>query len=152
MMFTQEIADRICERLSLGESLRSICRDAGMPNASTVLRWAEAEPFAQQYAQARARGYALLGDEIIDISDEEVTMVRRDKHAAKDDENPDAMVEVVFDAAAVARNRLRVDARKWMLSKMLPKVYGDKVALTGDGGGAILTELTVEYVRPNPTT
>jgi hypothetical protein len=31
------------------------------------------------------------------------------------------------------RDRLRVDARKWLLSKMLPKKYGDKLDVTSDG-------------------
>ena len=39
---------------------------------------------------------------------------------------------IVVDHDHIARSRLRVDARKWLLSKMLPKVYGDKVALGGD--------------------
>lgn len=52
----------------------------------------------------------------------------------------EADVEVVFEgetrrldlsATAIARNRLRVDSRKWVASKLLPKVYGDKLALGG---------------------
>ena len=35
------------------------------------------------------------------------------------------------------RDRLRVDTRKWVASKMKPKKYGDKVELSGPGGGPI---------------
>lgn len=35
---------------------------------------------------------------------------------------------------AVARDKLRIDARKWLLSKMLPKIYGDRNFQTGEGG------------------
>ena len=57
-------------------------------------------------------------------------MVRASKHGVKsDDEGGD--VEVVFDSAAVARNRLRVDARKWVAAKLKPRKYGDKVAVGG---------------------
>jgi hypothetical protein len=115
MAFTQEIADRICAELAEGKSLRAVCAQAGMPAPSTVLAWAEADKaFAEQYAGARARGYQLLADEILEISDD-----------ARGD-----------DAERVARSRLRVDSRKWLLSKMLPKIYGDKadVNLSGEIG------------------
>jgi len=51
---------------------------------------------------------------------------------------------------AVARSRLRIDARKWLASKLAPKKYGDKVAaeLSGPDGGPIREALIVEYVRP----
>ncbi len=49
----------------------------------------------------------------------------------------------------VQRSRLRVDTRKWILSKLAPKRYGDKLQHTGDGGGPIrvrpdLSKLTDE--------
>ena len=57
---------------------------------------------------------------------------------------------MLFDATAVARNRLRVDARKWLASKMAPKKYGDKLQteLTGANGGSIQVASTVTFVRP----
>jgi len=51
---------------------------------------------------------------------------------------------------AVARSRLRIDARKWLASKLAPKKYGDKIdaTLSGPDGGPIKTENTiVEYIR-----
>jgi hypothetical protein len=52
--FSQEIADLICNRMANGESLRAICRDEGMPAASTVCLWAANDKtFAEQYARAR---------------------------------------------------------------------------------------------------
>ena len=42
------------------------------------------------------------------------------------------------------RSRLRVDTRKWVLSKMLPKLYGDKLQHTGEGGGAVLVRITID--------
>ena len=41
------------------------------------------------------------------------------------------------DHERIARSRLRVDSRKWVASKLLPKVYGDRLQHTGDGGGPI---------------
>lgn len=53
---------------------------------------------------------------------------------------------ILCDHDHVSRSRLRVDTRKWMLSKMLPKIYGDKTTteLTSPNGGPIKTETTLD--------
>lgn len=137
MAFSQEIADRICSELAEGKSLRAVCQAEGMPNASTVLRWTETDgSFAQQYAGARARGYQLLADEILEISDDSMGDVLTDKDGNER-----------TDAERVARARLRVDSRKWMLSKMLPKIYGDKLDLNHSGSLKIAKELTEDELQ-----
>ena len=116
-LYTPELAATICERLAAGESLRAICRDEGMPVASTVLDWERTLPeFGERYAAARALGYRLLADEILDIADG----TDRDR--------------LIYDAQEA---RLRVDTRKWLLSKMLPKTFGDKVGVEHSGGVAL---------------
>ena len=120
-MYSQEKADAICSHLADGLSLRKACAAEGMA-PMTVLGWVDAnEPFSVQYAQARMRGYQLLADEIIDISDYADGDIINTEHGPK------------VDAERVARSKLRVDSRKWMLAKMLPKVYGDKVDLNHTG-------------------
>ncbi|MCZ4321442.1 hypothetical protein O4H56_05250 [Pseudomonas anguilliseptica] len=119
---------------------------------TTVLRWLGDDAmaaFRMQYACAREAQADLLAEQILDIADEECTMVRADKHGSNDDDG-EGHTEVVFDSTAVARNRLRVDARKWLASKMAPKKYGDKLQteLTGANGGAIAVNSTVTFVRP----
>lgn len=107
--FSQKIADHICQRLSEGENLRAMCREETMPCQSTVFKWLAAEPaFAELYARARIAQADCLADDIQLIADE----------PAK-------------DAVEVARNRLRVDARKWLAAKMAPKKYGDTLAIGG---------------------
>ena len=86
--------------------------------------------FSEQYARAREAQADKLAEETLAIADEDCTMVRADKHGSRDDDG-EGNTEVVFDATAVARNRLRVDARKWLASKMAPKKYGDKLAVGG---------------------
>lgn len=120
-MFNQATADRICERLAAGESLRKAAEAEGVRHSS-VLTWVETIPaFADQYARAREIGYKLLADQIIEISDD------------SSNDYTDTERGPAFNAEAVARSRLRVDSRKWMLSKMLPKVYGEKVELEHKG-------------------
>lgn len=139
--FTQETADAICQRLIEGESLRTICKTEGMPAASTVFRWlSERKSFQEQYARAREAQADHLAEEILQIAD--------------DGENDTYEVdgETRTNQDVVARSRLRVDARKWLASKMAPKKYGEKVTQehTGEGGGPV--KMTVEFVRANPTS
>ncbi len=87
---------------------------------------------SEMYARARQERADLLADEIVEIADEECTTVKASKHGSSDD--GEGETEVVFDAVAVARNKLRVDARKWVASKLKPRVYGDKLELSGEIG------------------
>lgn len=128
--YSAEYCDAICERLADGESLRAICSDDEMPNRATVFRWLNKyKEFSDQYARAREEQAEALADDLVDIADEQCTMVRADKHGTKADDD-EGNTEVVFDATAVARNRLRIDARKWVAAKLKPKKYGDRVDST----------------------
>ena len=146
--FTPEIADKVCDGIAEGKSLRAMLReDETLPASSTLFRWlSQDKVFSEQYARAREAQADVLFDEVLSIADEEVTMVKKSKHGASSDE--EAEIEVVFDPTAVARNRLRVDARKWMAGKLRPKVYGDKVDLTHANPDGTNLNWTVEFVRP----
>lgn len=140
--FTQEIADAICERIADGESLRSICQGDGMPNRITVFRWLNdpgRESFRNQYARAREEQAEFYAESIVDISDEvEVEATYQGEE-----------VKLDLSSAAIARNRLRVDARKWYASKLAPKKFGDfkAVELTGADGGPVLIQATAADER-----
>ncbi len=136
MAFNQVAADAVCAMLEDGKSLRAACRELEL-TPSTVLQWSKDNAdFQKQYTCARETGYKLLADEIIDIADEKEVQVRYDGEDTTLDLSP----------TAIARNRLRVDTRKWMLSKMLPKIYGDKLELSGDPDKPLTTVTRVELV------
>lgn len=119
-VFSQEVADAICERLGEGESLRTICGGDDMPAASTVFKWlAEKTEFSEQYARAREKQADFYAEEIIQIADDG----RNDTYMT---ENGPAV-----NHDAIQRSRLRVDARKWYASKLAPKKYGEKLAVGG---------------------
>lgn len=119
--FTQEIADRICERLADGESLLSVCRDPNMPAKITVLKWlSRNEDFAAQYAHARVLQAEVRAEEILAIADDGSNDTYEDE---------DGNVRVNNDV--VQRSKLRVDSRRWLMAKMAPKKYGDRLELTG---------------------
>ena len=131
--FSQELFDRICDRIAEGESLRSICQADDMPSKTSVMRWlANDAALSDQYARAREMQADALFEEILEIADDGSADMRS---AGKGDGS------LVFDAEHVQRSRLRVEARKWMAGKLRPKVYGDKLALGGaDDLPAIKTE------------
>lgn len=153
--YTAELALQICDHIASGLPLRAIAALPGMPALSTMMVWLDGRhaEFTEQYARAREAQADKMAEEILSIADEECTMVRADKHGSKDDDGS-GNTEVLFDATAVARNRLRVDARKWLASRMAPKKYGDKIQAehSGPNGGVIQVASTVTFVRATPRT
>lgn len=139
----------ICEVLALSESLEEACRRVpDAPHPATVLKWVEKYPdtLGQEYAHARKIGYQLLGDKIDRIAAETYSMVTVHKQDSEGNYlfNTDgapvlSQVLVPLSADVMASKRLQVDTLKWKLSKMLPKVYGDRstTELTGAHGGPI---------------
>lgn len=130
--YSQATADAICARLADGESLRAICRDEGMPDKSTVFRWLAAhDTFRDQYAHAREAQADEMFEDLLDIADDGT----RDTYT-------DSEGRERTDTDVIARSKLRVDTRKWMLARMSPKKYGDRVTteLTGEGGGAVIIQ------------
>ena len=127
--YTPEVADKICERIAEGESLRTICLDADMPHRATVFRWLSNQSFRDQYTRAKEEQAETLADEIVAISDEP----------------PPITPAGSTDSGHVAWQRNRVEARKWVAAKLKPKKYGEKVQteVSGPDGGPIQSTLDV---------
>lgn len=125
--YTEAIAQEVCQRLAEGESLRSICKDKHMPVPSTIYLWVidDREGFSKQYARARAIQAENMFEEILDISDD-----NKDDWMTVGRKGQEFQIE---NKEVTNRSRLRVDSRKWYLSKVLPKKFGDKVDVTSDG-------------------
>lgn len=138
--YTPELAAEICERLAAGESLRAICRDAWMPSDFAVRNWAinDVEGFLSRYMRARDIGLDVMADELLDIANTPVEGVRRE-------ESDDGVKEVREDM--LGHRRLQVDARKWYLSKLAPKRYGDRQALEISGSVDIATTIAAARKR-----
>lgn len=123
-IFTQELAEKICLRLSGGESLRRICEDKDMPAATTVHQWVlnDIGGFSKQYAQARNIQAEVMFDEILDIADDGTNDLMTITKG-----NSSYNIE---DREVTSRSKLRVESRKWYLSKIVPKKFGDKMDVT----------------------
>lgn len=122
--YTEKLAEKICERIASGETVRGIGRDPKMPDAATIFRWAalDHEGFHEQYARAREVQAENMFEEIVEIADGASDVI---KSGAEKKSGAFAQVE-----------RNRVDTRKWYLSKVLPKKFGERnVHVTEDKDG-----------------
>lgn len=125
-IYSDELVDIICSRISGGESLKRICECDDMPGKTIVFQWLGKYPeFLEKYEAAREAQAHLLAEETLEIADDG----RNDWMAKNDPDNPG----YAANGENIQRARLRVDARKWFASKLLPKKYGDRqaVELTG---------------------
>ena len=102
--YNDDLIDDICLRIADGRSVNSICNDADMPSKAIIYRWLDKYPeFVDKYQRAMKQREEFHFDEMLDIAD-----------------------DVLPETAEVARAKLRIDTRKWVLSRMNPKKYGDK--------------------------
>ncbi len=119
---TDKLSRHICKRLACGETLRKICKEPGMPAVSRVLDWVvnerkpEYQIFRERYARARRAQAEYWADEIV-----ECAMLANDKNAH-----------------AV---RAKIDGLKWILAKLHPEKWGDRVMNVHSGS------LKVESVK-----
>lgn len=121
--YSKAMAELICERVSTHTiGLARLCQMYDdMPNKDTVNAWRSLYPeFSAQYAQAKIKQADLLAEEIIDIADDATNDWME---SLSDDEQSDGWR---FNSEHFQRSRLRIDTRKWLASKLLPKQYGDQ--------------------------
>lgn len=124
--YTPEMADRICEQLADGKSLRSICKQEGFPCKTTVFCWLRERPeFQRIYSIAKDECAELYAEETVEIADDGTN----DYMESNDPDNPGYRV----NGEHIARSRLRVDTRKWIACKLKPKKYGDKIDIAHSG-------------------
>lgn len=131
--YTDVMARKVCSELLDGRSLRTICKNPRYPNIDTVKKWLidpRFEAFREMYYYARRAAAELLMDEVIEIADEtEHDWIETfDKKGDPNGFKP--------NNEAIQRSRLKIDTRKWLASKLIPRIYGEKLevehGVTGD--------------------
>ncbi len=129
--YTEEIGNFICEQISHGKTMTSICKEEGMPSIATIYSWLSPlhpnhnENFLKSYLISREIQAEVLADEIKDISDE------FDK---KD------------DGTKVNRARLRTENRKWLAAHLFPRKFSDKMQITGAEGKDLIPSIPTKVV------
>lgn len=121
--------DKILEEIEKCHKYQEIAERVGVSRHGLVA-WMERNE-KDRYARAREDRAHTLADEILNIADNDATEVLLVDGLPMLDENGKA-VRLVSNAG-VQHAKLRVDTRKWLASKMLPKVYGDKQELNVSG-------------------
>lgn len=130
----QDTRNDILDKLSVGKSLREICSAEGMPSESLVRKWVtQDDDFGTQFARAREAGMEALGDEILQIADSQEGDI-----IVSDDGRE------IVNHDAIQRAKLRVDTRKWIMSKIAPKKYGDRLDLNHSGSIDTMSDSAVD--------
>jgi hypothetical protein len=128
-----DLAAAICRAVADGEPIRRACAAHGI-SWTTMYDWVHAHPeFADMLQRARIAATERIADEMLTISDD-----------ASNDfityETRDGNVRLLPNHAAVQRDRLRCESRRWLMQKWNPQRYGgdaQRLELTGAGGGPI---------------
>jgi len=129
--YSEAMTDKICHAIATSnKGLNAICKEEGMPSPAMVYDWlTKHETFQEKYARAREMQADFLLEEIVNISDD----------TSNDTiETPKGDIP---DNEWINRSRLRVDVRKWFMSKVHPKKYGDKIQ-TEHSGSVKLEQVT----------
>ena len=107
-LYTPALAETLCKRIAEGESLRAICRDPGMPTEGAVRAWARdnRDGFGARYRLARELQFEFWADQIVELADA---------------------------SEADPRDRqVRIDVRKWLLSKLAARRYGERLLVASE--------------------
>jgi len=125
--WNDELESSVLADIESGLSLRATAEKNGISKALILRKVRDVESFRDQYARAKEIQLEQMADDITTIADS-------------------------ADAADHQVARLRVDTRKWLLSKLVPKKYGDRVEqfISGPDGAPIQAAITVEFVKPKP--
>lgn len=115
--FTDEIFETICQRLENGRVLRAICADEEMPDRSTVLRWIAAD-------DGKRRRYDLARQACVEFWSDEIIQIATD---GSKDTIIDEKGRPRCDHEWVNRSRLRIDTIKFLMTKINPLKWGDKL-------------------------
>jgi hypothetical protein len=126
-----KISQLVLDGMRSGLSAFKACKAAGV-NQSTFNDWLNADPaLAADYARAREDLIESMAQEVLDLADSEVPA---DQDGKK-------------DWQAIQKHKLQVDTRKWLLSKLAPKKYGDKLELSGDPANPLVQRIERVVVK-----
>ena len=119
-IYSEELAEQICNRIASGQSVRQICELEQFPARSTVMQWlAEKEDFRTKCARARELQADYMDDLILEAAN------------ACNEENYQS-------------TRVKISAYQWRASKLKPKVYGEKIQQEHSG------ELGIKVIAIQP--
>lgn len=114
--YSSELGRKICDTIAIStHGLRKLCAlNPDFPAVETLRMWSiYNEEFSAWYAKAKLHQANNLAEDCLDIADDSSEDIRITKDG-----------DEAFNGEFAARSRLRVDTRKWLAAKLLPKQYG----------------------------
>lgn len=117
----------ILDALETGVSLHKACRDLGenAPTSTLFTYWVRQSPeLTELYATSRMRGYLTFAEDLQEIADNPHQGITTTTTIG-----PEGKEVKVVEADMLGHRTLQVATRKWLLSKFLPKVFGDRLQL-----------------------
>lgn len=126
-VYTKKVAASICQYIMEGMSIREIERQEGMPCSTTIFNWLALDKngFVEQYTRAKECQSEYMAEEMLEISDD-----AQNDYMKRNHEDNEGWQE---NGEHIQRSRLRIETRKWLMSKMKPKKYGDKLRTEHSG-------------------
>ena len=121
--------DAICDIIISGKSLRTALSKVKLSSQTFFVWIREDEIMSKQYAQATAERAELMFEDMLDIADKAPKLTN-------------TKFGTTVDTGDIQHKRVKIDTRKWALSKMNPKKYGN----IPDGSDESDNEITITIV------
>lgn len=151
--FPADITTIICQKVMAGAPLYKICQQDNMPCYGTVSRWLNTDPaFMKMYLDAARVSVLMDADRMQSIADGETI---EEEYLGTNEETGETEVKTIKKVEPVDVRRLRINTIQWRATKLLPKIFGDKVEIEtglGDSLDKLLQEISNNgHSLPGPT-
>ena len=141
--YSEEVVSAIFARIAQGESVVSICSDPKMPAQSAFYKWMDSKPeLVERYACARKSQANTIFDKMLNVAETtEIGITKKIK--------PEG--EEITEGDMLGHRKLKIDTYKWILSKLEPKKYGEKIDIdmTADVTNRNIQVVTKDKVDPD---
>jgi transposase-like protein len=136
-LYSPELADQICAAIATSTlGLSAIAKECGI-SPETIYSWLRTNPeFSERYARCKDEQLQILADQILELADTDRVCKKVTVKTVGELETREV---TTFDP--VERTKIQIDARKWLLSKLAPKRYGDRVGLEHSGKVDLVSSL-----------
>lgn len=125
--YNLKTAEKLCEYIANGKSLKKACEQKEMPSPATVFKWMRENPeFLKLYEKSTTERTEALAEELLDIVDDGRNDYMEDQYMKG--KTPGYQL----NGENIQRSRLRADTRKWLMAKMKPKKYGEKLDIKSE--------------------
>ena len=133
--YSREVTDEICRRVIEGQTIAEIGSSPGMPHFTTIWDWVGRYPeFCQMWLIAKRAQMLRESELILEIADDG----RNDWMQRRVEEG----FEPIIDKEHIARSRLRIEARKWLMAKLMPSIFGERLAVEHSGSISRAAEMS----------